>query len=295
MRPSLYGIVASDTSFFHKTPILFALYLHLQIVHSYCAAAVKFLPDTKARQKRMTRLSSIEFDKFKKHLPRVLWLWLPLFIAVALFSIDIFLPSNTAQMLYQENGLIETGQAITIFMAAFYALITLPKILKLSDPFLTFWICIACFGCCYIAGEEINWGQHIFGWQSNDFWMTINAHGETNLHETTSWLDQKPRLIVEMGIIISGLIFPALLKWHPEILPKQYRLIYTNTNYVVCAALFTAFKCADAAFSVHGASPFIKGTELLESFMFYYILIYMFDFYKRICKEATRRSLIHTP
>lgn len=34
----------------------------------------------------------------------------------------------------------------------------------------------------FAAGEEISWGQRIFGWETNEYFMERNAQGETNLH-----------------------------------------------------------------------------------------------------------------
>lgn len=34
----------------------------------------------------------------------------------------------------------------------------------------------------FIAGEEISWGQRIFGWETSDAWKEINYQDETTLH-----------------------------------------------------------------------------------------------------------------
>jgi hypothetical protein len=243
----------------------------------------------------MTELSNTDFKRYKTHLHSVLWLWLPITFALAFIGIDVFIPLETIDIWYSENGLLEIIHTAIICLAALYCVITIQSVLKLADPFLIFWLSVATFGTIYCAGEEISWGQHIFGWQSNEFWSAVNDQGETNFHNTSSWLDQKPRIIVEMGIVISGLIIPALQKWHPHILPVQFRIIYTNAQYVVCAAIFLAFKAIDSGFGAYSASPFFRGSELLEHFMFYYILMYMIDFHRRMLKEPARRSILQTP
>jgi hypothetical protein len=243
----------------------------------------------------MTELSKKEFDQYKANLPPIFWLWLPIASALILLSVELFVPLRIANIWYSENGLLEFMHTAIICIAAFYCLITIKPVLKLTDPFLTFWIAIATFGCLYCSGEEISWGQHLFGWESSVFWDSVNDQGETNFHNTSSWLDQKPRIIVEAGIVISGLIIPALQKWRPQILPKQFRIIYTNSHYILSAAIFVAFKAVDSGFGAFSASPFVRGSELLEHLMFYYILIYTIDFRARILKESARRSIIQTP
>src|SRR3546814_4167282 len=53
-----------------------------------------------------------------------------------------------------------------------------------------------------MAGEEASWGQHYAGWLTPDNWQALNDQGETNLHNTSSWLDQKPRTLLEIGVIV---------------------------------------------------------------------------------------------
>lgn len=38
------------------------------------------------------------------------------------------------------------------------------------------------FGCFFIMGEEISWGQRIFGWDTPQSWAAINYQQETTLH-----------------------------------------------------------------------------------------------------------------
>ena len=51
------------------------------------------------------------------------------------------------------------------------------------------WILLLGLFFLICAGEEISWGQRIFGWQTPEVWARINGHGETNLHNL---LDQGP-------------------------------------------------------------------------------------------------------
>ena len=72
------------------------------------------------------------------------------------------------------------------------------------------WCIIYCLGCVYFLGEEISWGQHLFGWETPDAWMEINDQGETNFHNTSGWFDQVPRTILTLGIVIGGFIYPLI-------------------------------------------------------------------------------------
>ncbi|MDZ7735000.1 MAG: hypothetical protein U5P41_01795 [Gammaproteobacteria bacterium] len=62
---------------------------------------------------------------------------------------------------------------------------------------------------CYFAGEEVSWGQHFFDWQTPEELATINDQRETNLHNISSWFDQKPRFLLELFVLFGGVILPA--------------------------------------------------------------------------------------
>lgn len=243
----------------------------------------------------MIEISKKDFSRYTQHLPPALWLWAPIGFAIMQLLIETVVPHELASSWHEENGLLEMLHTGVIFVALIYGLITIPSVLKLNNLFLRVWLFIACIGCLYITGEEVSWGQHIFGWESGEFWQSVNDQQETNLHNTSSWLDQKPRILVEIGIIVGGLIIPALIKWAPHKLPKPFWIIYPNAQYAVTAVIFLIFKLLDRLPSIAGESPFIRGSEVLELFMFYFIFIYMVDFHKRMSKEPARQNIIHNP
>lgn len=73
------------------------------------------------------------------------------------------------------------------------------------------WVLLWALACVYLAGEEISWGQWIFQWESPEVFAAKNDQGETNLHNMSSWLDQKPRTLVELFIVFGGLVVPWVL------------------------------------------------------------------------------------
>jgi hypothetical protein len=74
-----------------------------------------------------------------------------------------------------------------------------------------YWVLAWTAACIYFAGEEASWGQWYFNWETPEFVRSINDQGETNLHNTTSWLDQKPRTLVEL-FILAAVFAPPLLR-----------------------------------------------------------------------------------
>lgn len=105
-------------------------------------------------------------------------------LAIVLFGLylglsdDIYFDVNYAQ----EDGPVEWGTAIMlfgIFALSLYHLLTLWNIKKILWKLGTS-IFVVLF--LFAAGEEISWGQRIFGVESSEFFIENNAQGETNLH-----------------------------------------------------------------------------------------------------------------
>jgi len=93
-------------------------------------------------------------------------------------SDDVYFDVNYAQ----EDGPVEWGTAImlfAIFVLSLYHLIKFWTTKKLLWKVGTFLFVVLFL---FAAGEEISWGQRIFGVESNEFFIENNAQGETNLH-----------------------------------------------------------------------------------------------------------------
>lgn len=74
------------------------------------------------------------------------------------------------------------------------------------------WLLMWTLACVYFAGEECSWGQWYFAFETPDAFDEFNDQREMNLHNISSWLDQKPRLLVELFIITAGLLVPVIFQ-----------------------------------------------------------------------------------
>ena len=77
-----------------------------------------------------------------------------------------------------EDGLVEYSTSIFLFVACL-ALLGLARTAPGYKRYLLAFYALAFF---FAAGEEISWGQRIFGWESGEFWQENNYQGETTLH-----------------------------------------------------------------------------------------------------------------
>ncbi len=149
---------------------------------------------------------------------------------------------------------------------------------------------IGTLGALYACLEEISYGQRIFGWVTPDHWAVINDQDETNLHNTSAWLDQKPRLILEVGVVIGGIIMPLLRRFKPDALPEDFAVVYPDD---------LLFPTAFFAFGIHMVQLVTewthrqdlyiiqRGSEMQETYLFWFILLYFF-FKRRQFTSAAR-------
>lgn len=81
---------------------------------------------------------------------------------------------------------------------------------------LRMWVVLIVLGCLYIAGEELSWGQHLLHWRTPGWMEQVNDQGETNIHNISSWFDQKPRFLLELGILVGGVLRPLWVAWRAQ-------------------------------------------------------------------------------
>ena len=128
----------------------------------------------------------------------------------ALFAALIALVFTNPKILGGELGLVEQGQNIILVVSLVLAVDTL---VRADTRNLKLWLGVVVFGLIYLLGEETSWGQHYFGWDAGGVFAQINDQGETNFHNTADgWLDQKPRAILLLGMILGTIVHP-LVKW----------------------------------------------------------------------------------
>lgn len=130
----------------------------------------------------------------------------------------------------KEDSLIEWFTVIGLFLGA----VTCFYRVKILMPFrkAPFLISTFLLGVLFLfgLGEEISWGQRLFGFKSSSFFLTYNSQGEMNLHN----------LVLE-GVRINKLIFGTILGIiigiYFLILPVLYRKIDKVKTFVDSIAL----------------------------------------------------------
>ncbi len=145
------------------------------------------------------------------NLPIWAWLWLPIAAIVVELGFRIANEPLYRALWQSELGPVETGTVIVLLPGLAAGLLALRRSAGLPSAWLTVWLALIILGSIYFGGEEASWGQHWLGWETPDAVGNLNDQGETNLHNTSSWLDQKPRLLLELGVLTGGLLYPLFL------------------------------------------------------------------------------------
>ncbi len=118
---------------------------------------------------------------------RILFLYFLLFfMIIAVVGISSYVPSQSALLksFTKENSFFELGTVLLSLVLAIYAVHLLIKhsVLKKFAPGHAILVVLAAVGGFLVAGEEISWGQHIFGFSSGEYFREHNLQKETNLH-----------------------------------------------------------------------------------------------------------------
>ncbi|HHY85888.1 MAG TPA: hypothetical protein GYA07_10225 [Verrucomicrobia bacterium] len=157
---------------------------------------------------------------------------------------------------------------------------------RLPDGWLRAWVLAWSLACIYFAGEEASWGQWYFGWSTPEPLAALNDQNETNLHNMSSWLDQKPRALVELFIVVAGIILPlwrviarapvfrrgVLSVWEPWIVAPA--------SLSIAAVLFVVSKVARAL--PGDALDIFGGSELREFLIAWFLAWYLASYWARL-------------
>lgn len=216
----------------------------------------------------------------------VFTIWIPVVFLLLQVGLEISVPKDVLASMLSEEGPHEGVQFLVAFLAVIVASRCLFDLRNNISSYLFVWVLCFLLGCVYIAGEETSWGQHVLEWSTPEFWSHINDQNETNLHNTSSWFDQKPRLILLIGILTGGLVFPLLERIKPGVLPARFAIIYPPASFSFIAFSLLALEIIDKIDdALKDVVIMVRSSEIEELFMFYFILLYLVALRRRILQD----------
>lgn len=131
-----------------------------------------------------------------------------------LFSVETLLSIN------MEDGILENSTAAFFLIASLISLIILftnkkiPLSWKIVLP-------VYAFGFFVLAGEEISWGQRIFGIETAEVMQEHNVQNENNLHNLLGYAADHLAILV---VFMYGAAIPVIAKISPFIKKMLYKL-----------------------------------------------------------------------
>ncbi len=218
----------------------------------------------------------------QRRIPAFFWLYVPAILIIIQIGIEIFVPKAFLPALHSESGPHEFLQSLLSFSSVLLAAYLLWRVNWKTQKWVGYAVIAAMLGSFYIAGEEISWGQHILNWSTPEYWAHVNDQGETNLHNTSDWLDQKPRLLLFIGVVVGGLLIPFLRFKRPQSLPVAFASLYPSSLVVPAAiGVVLPYMVQEVFEGIYGHGPFERVSEVQEVYMYYFVLIYLWDLRNR--------------
>lgn len=101
-----------------------------------------------------------------------------LITGIVLYNINL----PAFQVYIEEDGFVEWITVLGLLGVVFVCINRLFTLHKEKSGFFLFVTAMTAILFFFAAGEEISWGQRIFGIESSDFFKQNNAQQETNLH-----------------------------------------------------------------------------------------------------------------
>lgn len=216
--------------------------------------------------------------------------WLPLLLLAAQLLIENMTTGALHDRMLTENGPVETLQFL-LLLPAFLVALWLLLDLKFKPPvFLSLWALLAALGCFYVGGEEVSWGQHFLNWDTPAYWAALNDQEETNLHNTSAWFDQKPRLLLEIGVIVGGLLLPLYRRFSKQGLPRWLVQIAPPDRFFVIALIVLVVKLADKFGGATEIYIFGRASEVIEFYLYYFILLYLVDLQQTLSNTGKEKE-----
>ena len=218
-----------------------------------------------------------------------LWLVLPAVAAAAILVCAAVSPELYAAVFRGELGAVELATPAMLVVGIAWALAAIRRPPSGARLAVRAWLTAFSIGALYFAGEELSWGQHLFGWATPESIASLNDQGETNLHNTSSWLDQKPKWVLRLGALLGGVLAPPLLALVPSARWSFWRWLWPTVVCMPAAALAVGSMLAgrlDPGSLPGGLGAALRISELEELWLAMFLMLYAGSLRARLPREA---------
>jgi len=196
-------------------------------------------------------------------------------MGVAILPFALYAVTGTDEALVGETGIIENMTVLFLLVAITFAFRSLVHMGRRQDVprVLRPWLVLMILGSVYFAGEELSWGQHIVEWNTPEYWSRVNDQGETNFHNTSSLLDQFPRTLLTIAVLLGGALAPVYRKFR-KIELNRMRVWYWVLPTIECLPTACLVLLIRPMVFILGAD-FVPAGEMKEIAIALFILVYL--------------------
>ena len=194
------------------------------------------------------------------------------------------------RMLKREDGIIENLTVLFLLVAIGFCVNAMFRAKRLAMPrSLHIWLALLILGSLYFALEEISYGQHMFGWETGEYWSEINKQQETNLHNVHHLFDLLPRNLLQLGILIGGIVLPLYRHFRKITLDESNRFYWQwpTIDCLTAGLLVLLIRPLEWVFDFE----FINTGETKECFIALFILLYCISIQIRLKSKASDSKL----
>jgi drug/metabolite transporter (DMT)-like permease len=205
----------------------------------------------------------------------------------SIFFIAIRLDKDIFRFLLDEDGPVETLQALFFGSTAIFAVGTAMWAMRTRrhDQLVLFLLLAAVM--IFVTGEEISWGQRIFGWETPAELAEINKQDETTLHNIGEVLS-----IINIGMMIVGAIGSVAYLLNKRLRLQRYWQeldFFLVPPFFLAAPFFLVFlyKFVRLVFLPESTFTLTKYSEWIELCFAYSLLIFTYINYQRLKRVSS--------
>lgn len=206
------------------------------------------------------------------------YVWIPIVSYILIVLVAASNPSLYRAVATGEDGVVELLHIALGLIGFLIALRLLLWFWKQNNRLGIAFAVFSAFVCLYIALEEASYGQHMFGWEAGGLFLEVNKQQETNLHNISSWFNEKPRVVLELAIILGGLLLPAFPGIFMRFVPSGLR-DYAPTALFLPTSILVVVSRLPERLGPKSLEPYlgsIRHSEVQEIYMFLFICLYIY-------------------
>ena len=216
----------------------------------------------------------------------------PIWLAcAALYVLFMFFAFTQPSVLKGELGLLENTQVVALVIALVLAV---RLAFQKHEKWLKWWLILISVGIFYLLTEETSWGQHYFDLPMFSGFEIFNDQGENNIHNSSSWFDQKPRAVLLAGMILGTIVHPLVKHFRKGrgLFDSPWWLAPTLACLapVVFSQLGGLPKRIDEfnfAFSAQAFTGGYRSSEMEEVFMYVFFITYLLSLGYRLRQRGS--------